>query len=80
MNNRFDAKSLLIGLLAGVVLAFAVGAGNSSNQVGRYQIAGAGNHALVVDTATGQVWQAYMDRDEGLTDADFFKAKIEGKK
>jgi hypothetical protein len=80
MNSKIDTKSILIGLLAGVAVTLVVGAAIPTNQVGRYQIAGAGNHAVIVDTVTGQVWQGYMPSMEGSTDADFFKVKVEGKK
>ena len=80
MNGKIDTKSILIGLLAGVAVTLVVGAALPINQVGHYQVAGAGNHAVIIDTVTGQVWQSYMPPMEGSTDADFFKVKVEGKK
>ena len=81
MNNKIDTKSILIGLLAGVIVTFAVGAGLPTNrQVGRYQVAGAGDgHAIIVDTVTGQAWQAGFIPNTAQTDGDFFKAKSEEK-
>jgi hypothetical protein len=53
MSNKIDAKSVLIGLLAGVAATLVVGAAYPSRQVGRYQVAGAANHAVIMDTVTG---------------------------
>ena len=56
--KRLDTKSLLAGLLAGVLLTFTLGAdaGGDRGQVGRFQVAGAGEYAVVLDTATGRTW------------------------
>jgi hypothetical protein len=53
-----NRKSLLVGLALGAGAIFALGQNaGSSNQVGRYQIAGAGGDGnkifLIIDTTTG---------------------------
>lgn len=45
-------------------------------QVGRYQIAGIPGHAYVLDTATGQVWEAYAGASGGATDQNFKVTKL----
>jgi hypothetical protein len=77
MNNKVDAKSILIGLLAGAVVTLAVGAGLPVNrQVGRYQVAGTGNgYAIILDTVTGQAWKAGFATDIVSIDGDFFQPK-----
>ena len=80
MNNKIDRKSIFVGLLFGVVVTLVVGAALPSNQVGRYQISGAGNHAIILDTVSGQAWQVYLPATEGSTDGDFFKVKLQDKR
>ncbi len=80
MNTTIDIKSALLGLGAGVLITLGVAAASSPGTVGRYQVAGTGNHGLVVDTATGRVWSAYFPSNEGKTDPDFFQPKIGEKK
>jgi len=81
MNGKIDMKSTLIGLLAGIVVTMAVGAGYQTNQTGRYQISVGNGHGLIIDTATGQVWQGYLGSELfGKTDANFFDVKSTDKK
>jgi hypothetical protein len=81
MNTKIDIKSAVFGLGAGVLVMLGIAAMPSSRDAnGRYQVAGVGNHGLVLDTATGQVWRAYFSTTEGITDGDFFKAKIDAQK
>ena len=80
MNTKLDIKSTLIGLGLGILVTLGVAAASSPGSVGRYQISGTGNHGLIIDTATGQVWSAFLASNEGKTDADFFTAKVGGKK
>ena len=60
MKIEIDLKSAICGLLAGVAIMFCVGAGTSSNPVGRFQLKGApgGNGVFfaILDTQTGEVW------------------------
>jgi hypothetical protein len=58
MNTKIDLKSALLGLAIGVVGMLAMGAGESSNSVGRYQVAGGAGSFTILDTATGQAWGA----------------------
>lgn len=72
MRLSFDGKSVAVGVFAGAALVAGFGAAqNDSPQVGRYQVAAAGNGGIgyVVDTATGQVWKEY-------TSAGFSDAKV----
>ena len=80
MNTKIDIKSALVGLAIGVLITLGVAATSSPGSVGRYQIAGTGNHGLIIDTATGQVWRAYFPSNGGNTDTDFFTAKTGEKK
>ena len=48
---NFDGKSLIIGLLLGIVLFF--GAGISNIQNGRYTVAASENGIGILDTQTG---------------------------
>ena len=61
MKTTLDAKSLIIGLLAGAALFATFGAmpqpANTNPQIGRYQVSsGSVGASFVVDTITGQVW------------------------
>lgn len=79
MKTQIDLKSALFGLGVGILIALGVAATSSRDANGRYQIAGTGNHGLVIDTATGQVWTGYFPSNEGKTDADFLQPKIDKK-
>lgn len=80
MKTKIDTKSALIGLGVGVFLMLGVAAASSPGSAGRYQIAGTGNHGMVLDTATGQVWSMFLSSTSGKADGDFYKPKIDGKK
>ena len=82
MNRKLEIKSAAIGLAIGVLvmLGIAAASGPGPGSVGRYQIAGTGNHGLIIDTATGQVWRGYFLSHEGKTDGDFFSPKTGEKK
>jgi hypothetical protein len=58
MNTKIDLKSALFGLAIGVLGVLAIGAGETSNPNGRYQVAGGAASFMIVDTATGQAWGA----------------------
>ena len=78
MKITIDLRSAFVGLVAGVVLMFTLGATIGSN-VGSgqvYQVAGTHAHAVIVNTATGQAWSAYMNPNGGTTDADFKAPKL----
>ena len=80
MNIKIDIKSAVLGLGIGVLVTLGMAAASSRDANGRYQVAGTGNHGLVIDTATGQVWSGYFSSGGGKTDADFFQSKIGDKK
>jgi hypothetical protein len=80
MNNKIDTKSVFLGLSVGILATLAIGAGFSSSQVGRYQLSGIGNHGLVVDTATGQIWSHFLSSSGGSADPRFFEPKTGEKK
>lgn len=79
MNTWIDPKSALIGLLLGILGAVAIGAATSPGQHARYQVAGAGNHAVILDTATGQAWSTFLSSAGGRTDANFYRPKLDEK-
>ncbi len=75
MNKKIDIKSALFGLCVGVVAMLVMAAAASTGPVGRYQITGTTSHALVLDTATGEVWHGFYPTDRGGTSPDFMKPK-----
>jgi hypothetical protein len=58
MNTKIDLKSALCGLAIGVLAMLVIAAAESSNPVGRYQVAGGAGSFTIVDTVTGQAWGA----------------------
>ena len=77
MNPKIDIKSALLGLLLGVVVTVTIAAAASPGQIGRYQVSGTGNHGLVLDTATGQVWSMFLSSSGGRTDGEtFYQPKV----
>ena len=56
MKIQIDLKSALLGVGIGVLAVFTIGAGTSSNPVGKYQVAVGAPGAAVLDTQTGEVW------------------------
>ncbi len=65
MNRQIDIKSFIIGILATICIALAMGAGQSSVSIpfGRFQlVAGEYNNVYLIDTQKGQVW--LKDRDK----------------
>jgi len=56
-----DIKSLAVGLLLGISIAFSVAANYERQELGRYQITSTTENDVrayyVLDTRTGQVWQ-----------------------
>lgn len=80
MKTRLDGKSVLIGLLAGIGAMLAIGAASPNHTVGRYQVGGTASQALVIDTATGQVWTRFTPSGSGSSDTDFAAPKLQGTK
>ena len=59
MNKQIDIKSFIIGILATICIALAMGAGQSSTPVpyGRFQlVTDQKSNAYIIDTRKGQVW------------------------
>jgi hypothetical protein len=82
MKIQIDLKSALCGLIIGVAAMFAIGAGTSSNPIGKYEIrTGVGNnggYAIMIDTQTGQAWGqlAGIENDWGSSSsAKFWEAE-----
>jgi hypothetical protein len=63
MKTQIDIKSALFGIVVGVLAMFAIGAGTSSNEVGRYQISSAGERSVMIDTITGKAWAVGVLKD-----------------
>ena len=77
MKAKIDFKSVLIGMLAGIVVMLGVGAGVGDHQIGRYQATVGNGHGLIIDTTTGQAWQCYLGTESGgSTDSGFFRSKL----
>ena len=55
--KTFDLKSFIIGILICTVIFLSIGANNTKEENGRYQIAQANsyNKAMILDTKTGTV-------------------------
>lgn len=51
--NSLKVKSIVIGMLIGAGIVFFLGATESINGPGRYQIGATDNHVLILDTHTG---------------------------
>ena len=62
MKTQIEIKSALCGVAIGALAVLAIGAGTSSNPVGKYQTTAAsapnGTFFLIVDTQTGEAWAA----------------------
>jgi hypothetical protein len=56
MKAQIDLKSVLCGVAIGVLAVFAIGAGTSSTDIGRYQVSAGQNANVIIDTKTGQAW------------------------
>ena len=81
MNKKIEIKSALIGVAVGVVATLAIGASSPrATTVGRYQIGGTASHGLIIDSATGQAWSAYLPQQSGKTDGDFWTSKVDKQK
>ena len=70
--KKFDSKSLLVGVVAGVLLTFTLGAdAGSASPAGRFQVAATDSHAIILDTATGRSWTARDVTVVNATKGDF---------
>lgn len=78
MKTQIDIKSALVGIIVGVLAVLAVGAGTSSNEVGRYQVSSGAGYSIMFDTKTGQAWGSVFAPSSGSSihnDGNFFNAK-----
>ena len=78
MNKQIDIKSFIIGILVTICIALIMGAGQvfpASNN-GRFQIVLRDNHAYVIDSVDGRVWERYLASNQGRTSKSFHSAKI----
>ena len=77
MNRQIDFKSFLIGILVTVCIALAMGARfSSATSEGRFQIAVRDNHAYVIDSTDGRVWERFLPSSQGRTSKNFHSEKI----
>jgi len=70
MKTQIDIKSAAIGLIVGIAAVLAIGAADSTNSDGRYQVSVApgsnpsqAGFAIMVDTQTGKAWGANIQSD-----------------
>ena len=56
---KIDAKSLLYGLILGIVAMLAVAA-TEGDRSGKYQVSGGAGFFVILDTESGQAWYANM--------------------
>jgi hypothetical protein len=76
MKTQIDLKSALLGMTAGILAMFAIGAGTSSEESGRYQVSVGTSSAIIVDTKTGQAWgYAPINTAQYRNDGSFFEPK-----
>ena len=78
MSKQIDFKSLVIGILITVCITLAMGASNypGTSSAGRFQIALRDNHAYVLDTVNGRVWERYLPSSQGRTSNSFHAEKL----
>jgi hypothetical protein len=85
MNNTLDLKSALLGLALGIGATLLIGAAAPTSPTapaspaGRYQLQTIGNHALMIDTTSGQAWETFLNTNSGNPGFDFYKAKTPAK-
>lgn len=57
---KWDIKSVIAGLVLGVVCVVGVAAVDSPKTIGKYSIAGGYGFFVILDTETGQAWAANL--------------------
>jgi hypothetical protein len=74
-----DSKSagILGGCLVIAALVITLVPGPTDPQLGRFQIRGISNHMYVIDTATGQVWDTFVQSNSGGTGPSWANPKVE---
>ena len=78
MNKQIDLKSFVIGVLVTICITMFMGASrfNSASTDGRFQIIARDNHAYVIDTTNGRVWERYAPSTSGRSSSNFHSEKI----
>ncbi len=78
MSRQIDIKSFIMGILVAACIGLVMGAGqySASSPNGRFEIAVRDNHAYVLDSATGQVWERFILSNQGQTSKNFKSAKV----
>jgi hypothetical protein len=78
MNRQIDFKSFIIGILVTVCIVMAMGASrfSGSGSDGRFQLNVRDNHAYIIDTANGRVWERFAPASQGRTSKNFHAEKI----
>ena len=78
MNKQIDFKSFIIGILVTMCIILFMGASrySSASSDGRFQIALRDNHAYIIDTENGRVWERYAPSSQGRTSQNFHAEKI----
>ena len=78
MNRQIDFKSFIIGILITVCIVMAMGASrfSSSTSEGRFQLAVRDNHAYIIDSVNGRVWERWAPANQGRTSKNFHAEKI----
>ena len=78
MKTQIDLKSAAFGLIIGAAAIFTLGDVTATNDNGRFQVAVAsgasGRVELIIDTRTGQAWNAKDDYTLNKDDGDKFWA------
>ncbi|MEI6195997.1 MAG: hypothetical protein WCS42_16880 [Verrucomicrobiota bacterium] len=76
MKTQIDLKSVLLGVSLGVLTMFALGAGTSPNETGRYQVSSGQTTAVIVDSKTGQAWAfSPVNTGQYRSDPEFWNVK-----
>lgn len=73
MKTQLDTKSILLGLLLGIIATIGIAATHHNGQVGRYQIMGTERYGWIVDTATGEAWSSQHNHGRKTP---FYKPKL----
>jgi hypothetical protein len=80
MSKRTSIVSGVVGGFCLVALALTLAAGPEAQpQPGRFHIVINEHHALVLDTATGKVWEQYLSTNSGNTSPGFNDEKLSAK-
>ena len=78
MNRQVDLKSFIIGVLVTICITMFMGASgyNRASSGGRFQIIARDNHAYIIDSDNGRVWERYAPSTTGRTSKNFHAEKI----